>query len=92
MGIFLGLPPGARTRLSYLMVSPEEVVTVLADLSTLVTDYDVSWTLSVKSNAYSTRLVIDLEVVLELLGSSPLKFSFVIDQCLGHLGSVVRNR
>jgi hypothetical protein len=37
-GIFLGLPPGARTRLSYLIVSPEEVVTVLADLSTLVTD------------------------------------------------------
>jgi hypothetical protein len=48
MGIFLGLPPGARTRLSYLMVSPDEVVTVLADLSTLVTDYDVSLTLYTK--------------------------------------------
>jgi hypothetical protein len=45
----------------------------------------------VKRGTYCTGLVIDLEVVLELLGRSPLEFSLVIDQSLGHLGSVVRN-
>jgi hypothetical protein len=61
------------------MVSPEEVVTVLADLSTLVTDYHVSLPLHTKRSTYSAGLVIDLEVVLELLGSSPLEFSLIID-------------
>lgn len=38
IGIFLGLPPGATTRWSYLMLSPDLVVMVFADLSIFVTD------------------------------------------------------
>jgi hypothetical protein len=74
------------------MVSPDEVVTVFADLSTLVTDYNVSLALHTKRDAYSAGFVIDLEVILELLGSSPLKLALIIDQSLGQLGPVVWDR